>query len=121
MSQITNSSLGNGHLRFGRKQRLTRTFMTRLVRRVGRSSCLLEIDLVHLNFPIDQLIDINNHTERVNIHKNKARVNIEGDAAVCTCGRSRVYDNTTFMLVCRKLMSVACHKDVNIQLPLRHG
>ena len=78
------------------------------------SSCLLEINLVNLNLPINEFINIDNHTKAINVHEDKAWIDIIGDAAIGSAGRPRVYNNTPFMLVGCELMGVTCDKDIYI-------
>lgn len=77
-------------------------------------SCLLEIDLVNLNLSVNKFVNIDNNTQTINVHENKARVNIIGDATVSTGCRPWVNDNTSLMFVGSELMGMACHKDIYI-------
>lgn len=88
---------------------------------VSSSSCLLEINLVNLNLPINEFINIDHDTKAINVHEDKAWVDIIGDAAIGAAGRPGVYNNTPFVLVGSELMGMTCDKDIYIQLPLKHG
>lgn len=82
--------------------------------------CLLEINLINLNLPINEFVNVDHHAQAIDVHKDKARVHIVGDAAVGTSCRPRVYDDTSLMFVGSELMGVTSYKDIYIQLPLKH-
>lgn len=84
-------------------------------------SCLLEVNLVNLNLPVNEFIHVDNDTKAINVHEDKAWVDIIGDAAKGAAGRPWVYDDASFMFVGCELMGVTCHKDIYVQLPLKHG
>lgn len=82
--------------------------------------CLLEIDLVNFYFSVDELININHYAEAIDVHEDKAWIDIISNATVGTCRRTGVYNDTSLMLVGLELMRVASDEDVHIQLPLKH-
>lgn len=87
----------------------------------SRRSGLLKVNLIDLNLPINEFINIDHHTQAINIHEHKARIHIVSDAAVCTSSRTWVYHDPSLMLVGSELVGVTRHKDINVQLPLEHG
>ena len=85
-----------------------------LFRSMSWRGCLLEINLVYLNLPVDQFVNVDHNTKAIDVHEDKARVDVIGDAAIRTCCRSGVNHDTSLMFVSCKLMGMTSDKDVYV-------
>lgn len=87
---------------------------------MSRVTCagFLKINLVNFNLPINEFINIDHNPQAIDIHEDETWINIVGDAAESTGGRTWVYNHTSLVFISSKLMSVTSHKYVYIQLPL---